>query len=76
LKSYSGSESRKNDTENTHINIECQIMKTFVKLTNLTNRYDIKLHFDGDVEYNPTIDEDIHSRINSHLGCNLFFDTS
>ena len=64
LRSYDGSKSSNNDEEK-HANTECQIMKTFVELTNLTKKYGRTLHFDGAVESNPTLEEDIYRRQNS-----------
>ena len=71
-KFYSGDEipSEKN-LQNVKSN-DCEILKTFAKLSNLTQRYDHELHFRNKL-IGPTFEEDIYDKMNCKLSCNMFF---
>ena len=56
-------------------NKPCEILKTFVKLTNLTNQYNKKLHYET-LLYSPTFEDDIYGHVDSHFGCNAYFNKS
>jgi len=78
LKTYSdGNYSHNDKNDYTNRDAKCVMLKKYVDIVNKNKIYDIKLEYTSRVEDPPdTFEEDIYGKVNSHMGCNIFFDWS
>jgi hypothetical protein len=76
LKTYSGDEYPHSeiDKDLTHTNSKCVALKAYVEAMNKYGKYDLKMKYTNYRYSGPrTFEEDIHDKINSHVGCSAFF---